>query len=883
MSKISKEATCIRNTSTWANIKPAHKFDSAKFNKQLVINDLPLMSPKIHAMIKKIKELDALDMNNDGKYYKHIIYSDVAGVNGAKMVASSLIANEFSLIYKNGKFVNDLKKSNYTFGLLTTSTVYQKPLPVRLKKNMMATMNKRPDNIHGQDMRFVILDSGFKEGIDVFDVKYMHILEPLITKAENTHVIGRGTRFCGQSGLPFKPGVGWPLNIFRYNIKYNDEMTLHDLYIKHSNQNISAINFVADVEDIMIASAVDMPLTENLHLLSNKNNRFYNNIKTLLETNEQKKPKPVKKDLIKVINNIHGKIFTNEQKLDCKQNCKGPFEEYEDANAILLSAVVFVVDKIEDDYKQKKGKKILGKNLLLEQVDNRRLLNALLEKYPKPVLCNYLNKSKTFCEAVNKIWLRPLHTFKIFGEKIIENLYYYKRRKAITDKNYNDTLKFIQYYIDKSKIVKPVILPVPPEEKLHHLDLHNYIQKHFKSFVWPALEIKNKCVEISKTKESSSTKKYNIVTFSKTQSFVQNYLTPESPYKGLFLFHSVGSGKTCTAIASASKSFDENDYSILWVTRHTLKEDIWKNMFEKICNMRIRDMIASGKKMPTSKSEQMALLGKNWLQPISYKQFTNLIKGKNKYYQQMVARNGKEDPFRKTLIIIDEIHKVYSNTLGALERPNPEVLQTMVQKSYDISKNNSLKLLLMSATPITEDPMSSIKILNLLLEGEDRFSEDFDKFKETYCQDNGLFSDEGSLKFINKVSGLISYIDRSNDKSQFAYPIMNDIIINIELSVSDNDRLNGINTAIKELEEKILNKDVVVEAPQEVQEEPKVKKRGKKAKPKLYTSQQIKEFKAELKELKKNKKELEKQKSEPKNILDYVNKCFTKTKKKASA
>ena len=41
----------------------------------------------------------------------------------------------------------------------------------------------------------------------------------------------------------------------------------------------------------------------------------------------------------------------------------------------------------------------------------------------------------------------------------------------------------------------------------------------------------------------------------------------------------------------------------------------------------------------------MALLGKNWLQPISYKQFTNLIKGKNKFYQQMVARNGKEDPF----------------------------------------------------------------------------------------------------------------------------------------------------------------------------------------------------------------------------------------------
>jgi len=175
MSKIPKEAICIRNTSTWAHVKPNHKFDSAKFNREDVLQDLPLMSPKIHAMLNKIKELDAEDMSNDGKYYKHIIYSDVTGVNGAKMVASSLIANEYQLVYNKGKFVNNLPPSNYTFGLLTTSNVYQKPLTVGLKKNMMAKMNERPVNVNGSNMRFIILDSGFKEGIDVFDVKYMHI------------------------------------------------------------------------------------------------------------------------------------------------------------------------------------------------------------------------------------------------------------------------------------------------------------------------------------------------------------------------------------------------------------------------------------------------------------------------------------------------------------------------------------------------------------------------------------------------------------------------------------------------------------------------------------------------------------------------------------
>jgi len=854
MSKIPKEAICIRNTSTWAHVKPNHKFDSAKFNREEVLQDLPLMSPKIHAMLNKIKELDAQDMSNDGKYYKHIIYSDVTGVNGAKMVASSLIATEYQLVYNKGKFVKDLPQSNYTFGLLTTSTVYQKPLTVGLKKNMMAKMNERPANVNGANMRFIILDSGFKEGIDVFDVKYMHILEPLTTKAENTQVIGRGTRYCGQSGLPFKPNVGWPLNVYRYNINYNDDMTVHDLYIKHSNQNVSALNFAADIEDIMIAAAVDLPLTENIHMLSTKNNRFYDDIIKLIQEKETKKSKPVKKDLIKIVSNIHGKIYTNEEKLDCKFKCKGPFEELEEANSILLAAVIYDIDKLEDRYRAKKGKKILGRKILDNKITDGKLLNALLEKYPKPILCNYLDKRKSYCDAVNKIWLRPLFMFKIFGDKIIDNLKYYKRKGLINEKNYNDTLKFVQHYKDKSAVKKPQILPVPPMEKMKYLDLHNYVSLHFKQFKWSTLEIKNKCV--SPPQKDSKNKDYEIVNFSNTQSFVQNFLTCDSPYKGLFLYHSVGSGKTCTAIASATKSFDENDYTILWVTRHTLKEDIWKNMFEKICNMRIRDMLQKGKTLPKSRAERMALLGKNWLQPISYKQFTNLIKGKNKFYQQMVARNGKEDPFKKTLIIIDEIHKVYSDTLSRLEKPNPEVLQDMVQKSYSVSKKDSLKLLLMSATPITEDPMSAVKILNLLLEGDDRFPEDFEEFKSLYCNDNGLFSNLGSFSFVDKVSGLISYIDRSNDRSQFAYPVMNDIILNINTEVATNQRMVEIEQRLEVLEENKLNTD------------------------KQFNKQQIKEFTKEIRELNKEKKQLEKQDTEPKSVLDYVNKCFSKTKAK---
>jgi hypothetical protein len=333
-------------------------------------------------------------------------------------------------------------------------------------------------------------------------------------------------------------------------------------------------------------------------------------------------------------------------------------------------------------------------------------------------------------------------------------------------------------------------------------------------------------------------------------------LTPQSPYKGMLLFHSVGSGKTCTAIATATNTFDREGYKILWVTRHTLKEDIWKNMFDKICNVIIQERLNNGEILPSTKAKRMEFLGKNWLAPISYKQFTNLIKGKNKYYKQMVALNGKEDPFRKTLIIVDEIHKIYSSTLSTLEKPNPEVLQTMIQNSYKVSGADSLKLLLMTATPITDDHMSSVKILNLLLENYERFPEEFERFKTMFCNENGLFTENGSREFMNRITGLVSYIDRANDRSQFAYPIIRDVLLEVNKKQKNLSGLNEIAKKIQEYEDKLNNKDVKL---------PK---------------EEIKELKSELKNMKKEQKDANKMKDEPGDIIDFINNCFVKKQTK---
>jgi len=716
-------------------------------------------------------------------------------------------------------------------------------------------------------MRIIILDSGYKEGLDVFDIKYLHILEPLETKAEYTQVIGRGTRYCGQSGLPFTPNQGWALNIFRYNLRYDNDNTVHDLYIKHSNKNISALNFVADIEAVIIASAVDTPLTENLHLLSEKKNRFYDYMMAKNNVNV-KVEKPKRRDLIEVVNNIRGKIYTNDAIIDCKKKCKGVLEDFPAANALLIIAAVFVIDKIgdRDDIKNtQKGKKLYKGNLnnkVQNYIRDGDLLKYLNERHPKPLLCNMIDKSQNFCDAINKLWLNPINFLNIFGDKIIENLDYYKKINAITDKNYTDAMKFIFEYRSKLILKKPKFEAVPPKVKMTNFELYKYVEKHYAPYKWEHINIVNKCVAEAvdaadadaetDAKPPVPAPKNNIVSFSHTQNFVQKFLTPQSPYKGLLLFHSVGSGKTCTAIATATNSFDREGYKILWVTRHTLKEDIWKNMFDNICNVIIQDRLNNGEILPSTKAKRMEFLGKNWLPPISYKQFTNLIKGKNKYYKQMVEINGKEDPFRKTLIIIDEVHKIYSSSLSALEKPNPEVLQSMVQNSYNVSKENSLKLLLMTATPITDDHMSSIKIINLLLENYERFPEEFDRFKTMFCNENGLFTDKGGQEFMNRITGLVSYIDRANDRSQFAYPVIRDIILDVDKKQFNNMGIEEINKKIQEYEDRLNNKEVKLD------------------------KEEIKEIKKELNGMKKEKKNADKMKKEPHDVIDFINNCFTK-------
>ena len=102
-------------------------------------------------------------------------------------------------------------------------------------------------------------------------------------------------------------------------------------------------------------------------------------------------------------------------------------------------------------------------------------------------------------------------------------------------------------------------------------------------------------------------------------------------------------------------------------------------------------------------------------------------------------------------------------------------MKRLIQSSYDKSGENSVRLLLMTATPMTEDPMSSIKLMNML-ENKEQLTENYEDFKKIFCHEDGTIIDDKISTLMHKFSGKISYLNRSNDIRQFAYPIITDIL-----------------------------------------------------------------------------------------------------------
>jgi hypothetical protein len=274
------------------------------------------------------------------------------------------------------------------------------------------------------------------------------------------------------------------------------------------------------------------------------------------------------------------------------------------------------------------------------------------------------------------------------------------------------------------------------------------------------------------------------------QMFVRNFLSFQTPYNGLLLFHGLGTGKTCSSIQVCE---DMRTYylqlgikkKIIIVASPVVQENYKLQLFDdrklklinglwnlKSCtgNKFIKEVNPMNMKgLPKWKViKQIEKIRRQSYEFLGYTEFANKInkiikssKGNSKDPQIITQRkkNAIRKLFSDRMLVIDEIHNV--RTTSTSKKGNTR--RTIKNLTDLVMYAQNMKLLLLTATPMFNDYREIIWLTNLLNLNDNRFpisiSDVFDK------KGNFLKNEEkeiGKNLLIQKLTGYVSYVSGEN-------------------------------------------------------------------------------------------------------------------------
>jgi len=292
------------------------------------------------------------------------------------------------------------------------------------------------------------------------------------------------------------------------------------------------------------------------------------------------------------------------------------------------------------------------------------------------------------------------------------------------------------------------------------------------------------------------------------QLFVKNFLSFQTPYNALLLYHMLGTGKTCTAIGVAEEMRSymkqvglvqknnkiliiaspnvQNNFRLqLFDERKLKKEDgIW-NLNTCVGNALLSEINPASMNSMTRNQiiNQITALIKTYYEFIGYDKLANIIKAEtmvkddeessryaSKEMQQLEIQKIRKF-FNNRLIIIDEVH----NISLAQDNKQSKKVGSLLMRIVRYSEN--IRLLLLSATPVYNNYKEIIWLTNLLNAVDKRSSiktEDvFDKNGNFIEVPAGSTKESGRELLKRKLTGYVSYI-RGENPYTFPYRIYPD-------------------------------------------------------------------------------------------------------------
>lgn len=228
------------------------------------------------------------------------------------------------------------------------------------------------------------------------------------------------------------------------------------------------------------------------------------------------------------------------------------------------------------------------------------------------------------------------------------------------------------------------------------------------------------------------------------QQFVSEFINPNTPYKGLLIYHQIGAGKTCAAVSIAENW--KKKRHILVVTPASLMGNFYDELRSQ----------CTGDEYLTPKDRSIF----DGLKPASSK-YNDMIKKIDKKidkyytvlsYNKFVAKlNDRKINLKNTLLIIDEVQNIVSER-GSFYKT--------ISKAIDKAPDD-LRIILLSGTPIFDKPVEIALTMNLLKlpEKMPTGTEFNDTFLDSYKNKDGeiIYSPKNLDLFKDYVRGYVSY------------------------------------------------------------------------------------------------------------------------------
>lgn len=309
------------------------------------------------------------------------------------------------------------------------------------------------------------------------------------------------------------------------------------------------------------------------------------------------------------------------------------------------------------------------------------------------------------------------------------------------------------------------------------------------------------------------------------QAFVKNFLSLQTPYNSLLLYHGLGSGKTCSAIGVCE---EQRDYlkqmginkKIIIIAAPNVQDNFRLQLFDErklvetdgIWNIRactgnkmLKEINPTNLRMLTKDMiiKQINHLINTYYSFVGYIQFANMVDdiiakvdsalgdsaSVSQEIRQKYINAQLNNEFNNSLIVIDEVH----NIRIADENPRKSAAVNLMKIAHSVE---NLRFLLLSATPMYNNYAEIVWLLNLMNVNDKRAAVEI---KQIFGPDGKFLVDTskpdgeqnvGERLFVQKCTGYVSFV-RGENPYTFPFRVYPDLFAppaNTFISPSTEDK-----------------------------------------------------------------------------------------------